>query len=265
MKVLAPDFITKCATSQNDALKIIVIGCGGTGSEIASKLFKMNSTLKALGSAGLDVTLIDDDCVSPSNIGRQNFWGVDIGEPKSAVLANRFNNFGGTKWKAVVSKFESANLSQVVVFGCVDNAIGRQMIHKSFKRGKDVVWIDCGNDASSANIFMGMNTKVHGKDVYIPSIYDLFKIQLDTAKPSLEPSCSTSEAISRQDFGVNALAAEHATQFLWQLYRHGSIAYHAISLDMKTGNNTPIEADPMIWEMFGYSDVKGKGAKRKAA
>ena len=56
--------------------KVVIIGAGGTGSELISQLFKINYTLIELGSAGLDVTLIDDDIVSPTNIGRQSFLSL---------------------------------------------------------------------------------------------------------------------------------------------------------------------------------------------
>lgn len=264
MVLKAPNFITECSTSDFKRLNVIVIGCGGTGSEIASMLFKMHATMKALGSAGLNVTLIDDDVVSPSNIGRQSFWDVDISQPKASTLVDRFNNFGGTNWKALVRKFEGGNLSNTVVFGCVDNAIGRKLIHQSFVKSENSVWIDCGNDNSSANVFMGVNAAVGKTKVYVPTVYDLFQAQLDAPQPTQEPSCSTREAIARQDFGINAATANHAVQLLWQLYRHGQVAYHGVTLDLKSGESFPIAADPEIWAQFGY-ETKPKRTRKKAA
>jgi PRTRC genetic system ThiF family protein len=266
MDIISPDFISDCATKDNRAIKVVVIGCGGTGSEVASKLFKMDATLKALGNAGLNVHLVDDDVVSVSNLGRQAFWGCDIGQPKVKVLAERFNNFGGTSWTAHVERFVEARFTDCVVFGCVDNSIGRKHIHKSFTKGQNVVWIDCGNDNHSANIIMGINAITGNKKTYIPSVYDLFKSQLDSDKSTAEPSCSSEEAISKQGFGINDATAQHAIQMLWQLFRHGKMAYHGITLNMLQGVSTPISADPVIWSMFGYDPVKSvKKAKLKAA
>lgn len=260
MTILSPDFITEAATSENKKLKVLIVGAGGTGSELASKLFKMHMTIKALGGAGLDVTIMDDDEVSPSNIGRQAFWLCDIGQPKASVLVNRFNNFGGTNWKAVARKFEKQYLENCVVFGCVDNAKARIAIHDSFCHGKNVVWVDCGNDSTSANIFMGVNAMTSRVKTYIPSIFDLFKAQLQNDTSEQEPSCSTAEAISRQDAGVNDAAAQQAMQFLWQLYRHGKISYHGVAVDLKSGSTTPFAADPEIWALFGYVQKSPKKA-----
>lgn len=265
MRVNAPNFITECATSETKPLSVVVIGCGGTGSEIAGMLFKMHSTMLALGSAGLNVTLIDDDVVSPSNLGRQSFWGCDVDQPKASTLVDRFNNFGGTRWKSLVKKFEGGRLYNTVIFGCVDNAIGRKMMHQSFQASDDVIWIDCGNDSSSANVFMGMNAKVGTSKVYIPSVYDLFKAQLDADQPAQEPSCSTREAIARQDFGVNSATANHAIQLLWQLYRHGGVDYHGVTLNLKSGESFPIAADPDIWAQFGYAPKPKRASRKKAA
>lgn len=265
MKIMSPDFITEAAISNTKKLKVLIVGAGGTGSELASKLLKMHITMKALGGAGLDLTIMDDDVVSPSNVGRQNFYGFDVNQPKAAVIVNRFNNFAGTDWKASIRKFDQRlKLDNCLVFGCVDNAKGRIAIHDSFVNSRNVVWVDSGNDASSANVFMGVNAAIGGKQTYIPSIYDLFESQLKSSMnvTEHEPSCSTSEAIIRQDAGINDCAAQHASQFLWQLYRHGEIAYHGVTVNLKTGTSSPIEADPQIWEMFGY---KSKGQRKKVA
>ena len=259
--ILAPDFINNCSTSAICKLKVIVIGCGGTGSELVSKLFKMDSTVRALGGAGFDVYLVDDDVVSPSNIGRQNFWECDIGQPKASVLARRFNVFGGTNYKAVVERFSDRDFRNCVVFGCVDNAQSRKLIHKAFKKkGHNVVWIDCGNDSASSHVVMGINAFVNNESVYIPSVYDLFKKQLNNDRRKDEPSCSTQEAIVRQDLGINDATAQQAVQMLWQLYRHGQISYHGTVLDLRQGSCTPIAADPDIWAMFGYSVKLNKKA-----
>lgn len=259
--ITAPDFITDCATNPLRKLKVIVIGCGGTGSELVSKLFKMDCTVKALGGAGFDIYLVDDDVVSPSNIGRQNYWAVDIGKPKASVLAKRFNTFGGTNYLAKIERYTDKELSNSVVFGCVDNAKTRKLIHKAFaKKGHNVVWIDCGNDSSSSHVVMGINAKVGKENVYIPSVYDLFKKQLNSDKRKDEPSCSMQEAVAKQDIGINDATAQQAVQMLWQLYRHGQIAYHGTVLDLRQGSCSPIAADPEIWSMFGYTQKIDKKA-----
>ena len=63
---------------QYEPVPVTVVGAGGTGGEVMDGLARLHFALKALGHEyGLDVTLIDDDVVSESNIGRQRFSPVD--------------------------------------------------------------------------------------------------------------------------------------------------------------------------------------------
>lgn len=256
--IAVPNFISDFSLYGRYALDVTVVGAGGTGSALLNKLFQLHMTLINLGSAGLNVTVYDDDTVSQSNIGRQAFWQADVGMMKAEVLVDRYNRFGGLNWKAVNEKFVSqkgySRSGGMVIFGCVDNVDGRKAIHKSMLEG-NVVWIDSGNDSRSANVLMGMNCMVGKEKVYLPSVYDLFKSQFDTNTVTTEPSCSTAEAIARQDYGINDLAAAQAVQMLWQLIRHGEVAYQGVTVDLATGATTPIDADPDIWAMFGYVET----------
>ena len=66
-------------------------------------------------------------------------------------------------------------------------------------------------------------------------------------------SCSASDAINKQDFGINDLAANHASQMLWQLIRHGKVDYQGTTVDLRTGISAPILADAETWSMYGYT------------
>lgn len=257
--IKAPDFITDFSLNGWRKLNIVVVGAGGTGSALLNKLFQMHMTLTSLGAQGFSVTVFDDDVVTPSNVGRQAFWPSDVDAKKAEILVERYNRFGHVEWKAIAEKFSfdpaPYSSESLVVFGCVDNVQGRKEIHQ-FMQLHNCVWIDCGNDSHSSNILMGMNAKVGGKPVYLPSVYDLFKLQMDQDQTTTEPSCSTAEAISRQTLGINDMTAAYAAQILWQLIRNGEIAFHGVTLDLLSGVSTPIPCDPEIWAMFGYEDVK---------
>lgn len=263
--IQAPDFLAEFSMNGWRKLEIIVVGAGGTGSALLNKLFQLDMTLRNLGSPGFSVTVYDDDIVTASNIGRQAFWQADLNQPKASVLVDRYNRFGGLNWKAVTEKYipkESYFYTSegVVIFGCVDNVDGRKTIHTMMQQKRQTVWIDCGNDSRSANVLMGMKANVAGEQVYLPSVYDLFKEQFDSNTIKPEPSCSTAEAIARQAFGINDITAAQAVQILWQLLRHGEISYQGVTIDLATGTTNPIEADPAIWAMFGYVDERSKKA-----
>lgn len=59
--------------SPHHPVSVIVIGAGGTGSQVITSLARMDRALQALGHPGLYVTVYDPDAVSESNIGRQLF------------------------------------------------------------------------------------------------------------------------------------------------------------------------------------------------
>src|SRR5271157_5374424 len=68
-------------------IRILVVGCGGTGSAIVSGLPYLHQAMLAFGHpGGLQVTLIDPDTVSEPNCVRQPFCRTEIGFPKAIVL-----------------------------------------------------------------------------------------------------------------------------------------------------------------------------------
>ena len=81
-------------------VRITVVGCGGTGSAVASGLPYLHQAMLALGHpGGLDVTFIDGDRISRINCVRQPFSESEIGLHKATVLATRINLFWGLGWK----------------------------------------------------------------------------------------------------------------------------------------------------------------------
>lgn len=254
----SPDFIQ--SYNMGGALKVVVVGAGGTGSALLSKLFQMNATLQKLGAPALDVVVYDDDTVAMPNIGRQSFYEFDIDRPKAEVLVERFNQFGATNWVAKVERFSATSESLgyrdggVILFGCVDNAPARKELHKamhSFSRW-GCVYVDAGNANRSGNVIVGMSAQVNGRKVVYPTVYDLYKSQLDEWKPVAGDSCSHEESIQRQDFGLNDMMAVLSSQVLWQLVRHGKCAYQMASVDFETGVMQSFQPDPDYWSMFGY-------------
>jgi hypothetical protein len=72
---------------------------------------EINESLIALGHAGLQVRLWDDDIITSANLGRQRFAESETGLYKSVALINRVNRCIGTNWKAETVKFEKDNLA----------------------------------------------------------------------------------------------------------------------------------------------------------
>src|SRR5712692_11303561 len=83
-------------------VRILVVGCGGTGSAILGGLPYLHQAMLTQGHPyGLCVAVMDGDTVSPFNWVRQAFSRSEIGLNKGIVLVSRINLFWGFSWKAI--------------------------------------------------------------------------------------------------------------------------------------------------------------------
>jgi hypothetical protein len=72
---------------------------------------EINESLIALGHAGLQVRLWDDDIITSANLGRQRFAESETGLYKSVALINRAT-VGRYKLESRNRKFEKDNLAE---------------------------------------------------------------------------------------------------------------------------------------------------------
>ncbi|WP_018984041.1 PRTRC system ThiF family protein [Salinimonas chungwhensis] len=243
----------------NKTVKITVIGAGGTGSYLLSYLAQINYLLRMVGGhdCPLQVHVYDPDTVSETNVGRQNFWPMDIGMNKADVLVNRINMGFGTNWKshAVAHDMKPSGRADIVMT-CLDSAKARHSLGKAaqdFYVG-DTLWIDGGNGAKTGQVIMGHLGR--RSESRLPNLYDLYgDLLLDSPEESA-PSCSHAESIRRQDFGVNHTTAFYMANLVWQMLRHGKVNYQGGFFDLAQGELNPIHPIPDVWAAFGYSGKK---------
>jgi len=256
----APDYFMDSMVNDN-AINVLVIGAGGTGSAFLSKLAQLQATLTHLGAKGFNVVVADDDTVSQTNIGRQAFYPMDIGRSKAQTLVERFNNFTGTSWEYLterVTKQTSCLSKAHIIVTCVDNPQSRVEIGEylaDFQQLHTKLWLDGGNDANSGQVILGCYPSVREKEARrLPSVYDLYADSLKTAEYKESDSCSHEEALTRQEFGVNDQIATQMIQILWQLIRHGQIKYHGVIIDLLAGEHQPLPINPLNWELMGFTE-----------
>ena len=122
----------------NREVRVLVVGCGGTGSSIMGGLPYIHQAMLVQGHPyGLHVTAMDGDTVSPFNCVRQPFSRGEIGLYKGIVLVNRINLFWGVNWKAIpraltaqtlaasYTAYGEPTLRPDIVVGCVDTRAAR--------------------------------------------------------------------------------------------------------------------------------------------
>ena len=255
-------------------VKVLLVGGGGTGSRMLENLMNLHRAMLALGHPqGLEVTLVDNDRVSPANVGRQSFYACDIGTYKAVTLINRANmamEFS-SPWKAIVGKVttKSAGIASFdIVIGAVDNRAARLAILRGLESatGGKRYWLDLGNRSADGQVVLGEVSPSRAKkdDPWrLPHAAELFPELIDTALDALEddtPSCSLAEALEKQSLFINPGVSLFASNLLWQLFTKGEIEHHGAFVNLDKASVVPMEIDHEVWARFG---VQRKGLRTK--
>jgi len=257
-----------------EPVRVTLVGCGGTGSEVLDGLARLHCALLALGHPyGLQVVAVDGDTVSAANVGRQRFGSSDVGHNKAVVLIHRVNLFYGFRWQAVpryLSPREIAHCTRFdLLLTCVDKASVRLAIGRELGRSwMDALWMDFGNGATRGQVVLGhLKERVTAESLRLPNVVDLFP-ELDRVDDSAAPSCSLAEALHAQDLFVNRTIANAGLQILWQLFKDGTIRHHGAFVDVQTLSCRPLAIDPVTWSFLGYAPTvkrPRKATRQRAA
>lgn len=241
------------------AVNVLVIGCGGTGSELVDALARLHYSLLHLGHPrGLRITLQDDDTVSPFNVGRQRFAPSDVGLNKAEVLATRYGVLFGMRITAVPAKVSPRELGRMdehdLVITCVDKASFRTQLAKHWRtRESDTLWLDCGNGKHDGQVVLGhLGQPAAGAGDRLPNVFDLFPA-IATTPDDDAPSCSMEAALASQMLFVNRWMGDIAATLLVRLFTQGSIAEHGAFVNMAKLTVAPIKIDPATWQAMGFT------------
>ncbi|TPQ30632.1 PRTRC system ThiF family protein [Cupriavidus pinatubonensis] len=247
------------------AWSVAVVGAGGTGSALLPNLARLHHAMLELGHpGGIDCTVYDDDTVSETNVGRQGFYPVDVGQYKATLLVNRLNILMGTRWEAETRRVGSKDrFTCDMVIGCVDTRAARKAILGAMQRGGGGYYFDCGNESNSGQVILG---QVRGKAAErLPHVGDLFPELLNPKgdKADTAPSCSMADALRKQSLVINQAIAVQAYNLLWTLFRTGTLQYCGAFVNLAAGRTNPLPVDPVAWERFGYK-LPAKASRKRA-
>jgi PRTRC genetic system ThiF family protein len=205
-------------------IKVVLVGCGGTGSRVLVELSALSQNLVEMDHLGFEIHVFDPDTVEQHNIGRQQFYQTDLHESKSQVLATRVNRSYGDNIISYFKYCEEKELTDIdpdIIITCVDNVGFRKSLDKILFnwRNNNLIWIDTGNDKNSGQVIMSMyqyNEKI------TPNCVDLFPDMIDQENV---PSCSTKAALKKQSFNINKFIANFTIQFLTNIFIDFQIPY----------------------------------------
>lgn len=218
---------------------------------------QLHHAMLALGHpGGLHVTVYDHDIVSPTNIGRQGYFPVDVGQNKAMLIINRLNMAWGTEWVGIPKRLnKSDRIKPDIIIGCVDTRKSRLAIIGSTQKSR-TYYIDSGNRENSGQVVIGeigseATMKRHDR---LPTVADLFPEMVDASldEKDVAPSCSMAEALRRQSLVINSAMANEIFNLLWTLFRSGGLKYSGRFVDLDSGRNSPILLDTAVWASMGY-------------
>jgi len=245
-------FCDKYLINPTHPITIALIGCGGTGSLILSRLARLDSALRQLQHPGIHVMAYDGDIVERHNIGRQNFSPNDVGKNKALCLIEKVNFCFGLHWEAQGTFIDSGSIpSANICITAVDDAEFRMMFDRVLKnannRGRDYnkrfYWMDTGNGKDFGQVVLGTVGCIEQpkKSKYstlesLPTVIDVYgdMSKYDQEETQGMESCSFADSIKKQDLFINDAVAVSACTLLWKLFKNLSLEQHGVIINQKT-------------------------------
>ena len=226
-------------------VELYLVGCGGTGSWLASSLCRIARTLSEKGKA-TNLIFVDPDVVEQKNVLRQNFCDAEIGLNKAQTLALRYSLSWGVSIEALPALFNPEIVARdyyqrehklKIIIGCVDNTIARQSIAQALSQyqswhtrniATELWWLDCGNHTNSGQVLIGSHLST---EIEVYKFHELGCIKLPAPcvqhPELLEPkpeelsdssiSCAELALLNTQSLAINQRMAAEAASYLVQL------------------------------------------------
>ncbi|MGQ2985071.1 PRTRC system ThiF family protein [Flavobacterium sp.] len=260
----AVHFTDNYLISPTNPVSVNLIGAGGTGSKVLTALMEINESLIALGHAGLQVRLWDDDIVTSANLGRQRFFECETGLYKSVALINRINRCIGSNWKAETVKFEKDKFGRlpekskaIITITCVDNVQARFGVAEILKelsyhrnyQDEPKYWLDFGNSQDTGQVLLSTigkieqpNSEKYQTVASLPFVTDEYgELLRQSEQEDDTPSCSLAEALEHQDLFINSSLTQMGCSLLWNLFRKGMTEYKGFFHNLKDFRTHPIK------------------------
>lgn len=253
---------------------IVLVGCGGTGSQVARTLARIVRMMADSGKSTPKLRFVDPDIIETKNVGRQLFQDSSVGMYKAVELARRFNYALGLEIEAIVEPFDHEqhvrHAHNTVIIGAVDNWLARKAIAKA----EGAIWIDCGNSRKSGQAVIGSTGDVDRMKYALQNINTTRKsisklpnaglvypelLAPDPEEDLLAETLSCAELLERslQSATINQFVASIASEYLRKLlYREDIYTWFTtISTTSLSMKSTPITLDTLIAHTSGLAHI----------
>jgi len=246
--------------ASNDRPKLVVVGCGGTGSLAAEGLCRL------LINSDLTLMLFDVDRVEPHNLLRQNFFAGEVGKFKSQALAERLSRQYGRKIGYSVLPYERDMFDEpmgagmyhkamsLIIIGCVDTAEARRSIADGMSANWNNWWLDAGNGLHSGQVLLGNTGKpAELRESFNPENHSVAKLPLPSLQlpalliPPVEVTrprdCAEAIEDEEQSPTINQAMAMLVVDFLYRLLT-GRLTNMGAYIDLDAGTLQTVPAAP---------------------
>lgn len=252
----------------NPRTRLVIVGCGGTGSFAAEGLCRL------LINVDIPLLLIDHDRVEERNLLRQNFFAGDVGKFKSQALAERLARQYGRRIGYSILTYELDNLNEqmgggmysqamnIFLIGCVDNPFARLQLANSLTGIRENWWLDAGNSYQSGQVLFGNVTRKEDLEESFDPIYNkvtklpapslqLPSLLMPQNEPARQPDCAEAVATEEQSPVINQAMATLVVEFIHRLLK-GTLSWMGAYINLEAGTLQTVPADPTaLSRMFG--------------
>lgn len=214
-------------------MKIIIVGLGGVGSILSSKISRY---LSYSTKGPITLWLVDGDTYETKNYERQEFDFLgNKAEIKAAQLSAEFKNLSIISYKDYIN---TTNVNEVIdeksiVFLCVDNHKTRKIVSDHCSTLKDIVVISGGNELTDGNVQVYIRKDGVDKTPSLVAYHP--EIQTPTDRLPSEMSCEELASSQPQLYFANLGVA---TIMCWMFYnvmnRKKPITKSEVYFDMLT-------------------------------
>lgn len=255
--------------------KVVVIGCGGTGSRLIPMLaqFLRSITREANPLGWLQsptIYLVDFDTVEHKNLLRQNFVAADVGKHKASVLAQRYGRAYDMNIVPILKRVEKSttpdalfegidipggNLLGTMFIMCVDSSDARRNILGMIERirisggySQSSFVIDAGNENNYGQVKFFNMAKLYGSKTdkrfdipkNVPTIHPVEFIPYDKDfYTSLQDAPSQGSCADLdQTLAINALMATTIMGVVQNFFYVKPFQFNEVSISLDGGSYT---------------------------
>lgn len=194
--------------------QIVLIGAGGTGSNLLSPLCRLLNNLQ-----DINLIIVDGDFYEEKNQKNQNVQEFQLGKSKSETMCKMiqktYNNLNVSYINEYLDESNINNLKNIIskkntiLIGAVDNNLARKLLDNIFydTNIKNIVYIDSGNGTieRTGQIIIGYKKDnsiiLNPVSMYFPRILE------EEKKNEEERSCSVIQNEQPQNIATNVVAS----------------------------------------------------------